>query len=266
MHPSESIDDTAGRKPTARTAMQTNKQAVAADCPDPSQTIHSGLQFRGAVDAVSDSWRQHVCFARNQEVLSSTALKGRVGLITSGMALRQRRVRRAEWQAIDVYLPGDVVGLEAALLGRNATELTALSPMAVAVTDVTSFKRLLGSATFSEKLISILVQQQQRVENRIVRLGRLTAEQRMAAFLVDMHRRLSSLTTNEMGVLNLALTQRHLANLTGLTPVHVNRVLKKFRCSEIMSFRRGVAVINDLEALRALACEDGVISAASLGL
>lgn len=159
-----------------------------------------------------------------------------------------------------------MVGLEAAVLGQSATELTALSSIVIAVTDVAAFKRLLGSAVFFETLLSITITQHQRLENRIVRLGRLSAEQRVAAFLVDMHKRLSGLTDNEVGALNLALTQRHLANLTGLTPIHVNRVLKKFRCSDIMSFRGGVAVIKDFEALHAIACADGLISAASLGL
>ena len=264
MPPGECIDDLAARKPTAHPPKERDKQPAAPGSPTQVRTMRSG--FGCAIDAVTSSWRQQVCFARNQEILCSTALKGRVGLITSGLALRQRRVRRTEWQAIDVYLPGDVVGLEAAVLGQSATELTALSSMVIAVTDVAAFKRLLGSAVFFETLLSITITQHQRLENRIVRLGRLSAEQRVAAFLVDMHKRLSGLTDNEVGVLNLALTQRHLANLTGLTPIHVNRVLKKFRCSDIMSFRGGVAVIKDFEALHAIACADGLISAASLGL
>lgn len=211
-------------------------------------------------------WREQVCFSRNQEIMSSGLLRGRVGLIAVGMALRQRRVRRTEVQAIDVLLPGDLVGIDSAMLGQTPTELKALSQLVVAVADVATFKRALGGSAFSEIVVSVLAQQQFRLENRIVRLGRLHADQRLAAFLLDIHDRLAKQEDGPIDLPSLALTQRDLANLLGLSPIHVNRVLNKLRSENILSFRRGAFTIIDRVSLRRIACEDGAINPIRIGL
>ncbi len=51
----------------------------------------------------------------------------------------------------------------------------------------------------------------------------------------------------------LPLKQADLADATGLTSVHVNRMLRKLRNDEILTFRGGEVVIHDWERLQRLA-------------
>ena len=51
----------------------------------------------------------------------------------------------------------------------------------------------------------------------------------------------------------LPLTQTVLGDALGLTPVHVNRVLRKLRLSGVMSLSEGVLVVSDIAALAAVA-------------
>jgi hypothetical protein len=46
------------------------------------------------------------------------------------------------------------------------------------------------------------------------------------------------------------LRQHHLADLLGLTPVHVCRILSAFRKEKICDISDGIVRIGDLEALR----------------
>jgi CRP-like cAMP-binding protein len=51
----------------------------------------------------------------------------------------------------------------------------------------------------------------------------------------------------------LPLTQADLADVTGLTSVHVNRMLKKLRDEKLLTFRSGRVTIGDWERLQRLA-------------
>jgi CRP-like cAMP-binding protein len=223
--------------------------------------------FGGFPTAAAGCWRQQVRFGRSRDLLTSELLKGRIGLLVSGLALRQRVLRRGEHgerQTLDIYLPGDVIGIETAYLGANAAEVRALSPLVVAVADLHSFTRALAMPGFAESVVEILAQQQRRLENRIVRLTRLGAESRIAAFFLDILHRLGC--PEEGLCMHLSLTQRDLADLLGLTPVHVNRVLHRLADRGILSFQRGAATVHDPAALRCTACENGAYCGSVLGL
>jgi CRP-like cAMP-binding protein len=47
----------------------------------------------------------------------------------------------------------------------------------------------------------------------------------------------------------LAITQADLSEMTGLSPVHVNRTLQELRSRDLLSFARGVLTIHDWDAL-----------------
>jgi CRP-like cAMP-binding protein len=52
---------------------------------------------------------------------------------------------------------------------------------------------------------------------------------------------------------SLPLTQADLADANGLTAVHVNRMLKKLRDDELVTYRGGEVVIHDWDRLQRIA-------------
>ncbi len=54
-------------------------------------------------------------------------------------------------------------------------------------------------------------------------------------------------------VMKAPLTQRHLADATGLTSIHVNRVLRRLRETRVAEFHKGHMVVLDPDGLRSLA-------------
>ena len=208
-------------------------------------------------------WRTQITVEANRDLIRSGPLAGRVGLFVSGTGLRQRFGSDGNRQALDIYLRGDIAGLESVLLGPNSTEVRTCTPVVLAVTDGAAFKRSLAQPGMAETVLITLAAQRRRIENRLARLGLLPAQGRIAALLVDVLGRLG--TKGDQGV-NLCLKQRDVAALTGLTAIHVSRVLHHLTRSSVLTFQRGTVTVHDWDTLYRMACRDGAVEASVLGL
>jgi len=84
----------------------------------------------------------------------------------------------------------------------------------------------------------------QHVENRILLLGRNTARERVAAFLMEMNGRLTS-----AGVIALPMNRRDIADYLGLTIETVSRMFSAFERKGYLRFlndprQRQIVVLN----------------------
>src|SRR6202012_1813901 len=96
-----------------------------------------------------------------------------------------------------------------------------------------------------------VMEEERRLHSWVVGLGQGNAEERIALLLMDFRGRLISagLLPETSLVYEMPLTQGQLADHLGITAVHVNRVLKEFRDSGIMTVRDGRVRIGDFELL-----------------
>ena len=85
----------------------------------------------------------------------------------------------------------------------------------------------------------------------LFRLGRLDAVGRVAHFLCETNARLVSAGLSDGRCFNLALTQSDLAEICGLTNVHVNRVMRQLREEKLCVFRSSLVEIADPDRLAA---------------
>ncbi len=90
----------------------------------------------------------------------------------------------------------------------------------------------------------------------IMKLGQLRALGRAAHFFSEVYSRLQMVDRAEKLSFSAPLTQLHVANICGTTPVHINRVLRDLRESGAAEFKRGQVEINDLAKLHDLAGSD----------
>lgn len=79
----------------------------------------------------------------------------------------------------------------------------------------------------------------------IFRLGRLDALGRVAHFFAETEYRLAMLDRVSRFGFKLPLVQADLAEICGITSVHINRTLQKLRADKIMEFRDGSAHITN---------------------
>ena len=85
--------------------------------------------------------------------------------------------------------------------------------------------------------------------HQTLRLGRLSAYERTASLLIELHERLRRSGAASEAVMPLPLTQEMLADLLGLSIVHVNRILQQLRRENLIVYRSKRVQFPNLAAL-----------------
>jgi len=107
-------------------------------------------------------------------------------------------------------------------------------------------------------LLNMTTNNLQHAENHMLLLGRKTSLERVAAFLLEMHRRLPA-----AGVMALPMSRRDIADYLGLTLETVSRALSELHRKGYLRFlgqtQREIVVLNfaglsDLGPLTAVTC------------
>ncbi|MCR5880865.1 Crp/Fnr family transcriptional regulator [Phenylobacterium sp. J367] len=89
--------------------------------------------------------------------------------------------------------------------------------------------------------------------DHVVRLGRQTAYERVAHFLLELQHRLHLSALGDQQRFALPLTQEIMADVLGLSIVHVNRTLQQLRREQLIELRSGVAILLQRDTLVGIA-------------
>jgi len=148
-------------------------------------------------------------------------------------------------QIIAFRLPGDFTGPAAA--GVETVFLTYGRTV-----DGTPLQRLQvqspgGAASMVSELLK--AEEEGRLRQQIVRLGRCSAYERTAHLLLELHERLLEVGLAHSDGFHLPITQEILADALGLSIVHVNRTLQQLRREGQLVLRGSQVTFPDRQAL-----------------
>ncbi len=101
----------------------------------------------------------------------------------------------------------------------------------------------------SREVLADLIRLLGRQSLMVVSLGRKSGLERLSSVLIDLYDRLEKIGAKE-GSVAMPLTQGDLADMVGLTPIHVNRILKELREHNVLEVNRGAVAVSDPEMLR----------------
>ena len=154
-------------------------------------------------------------------------------------------------QILSFLLPGDVVST-ACLFGPVSGRIVD------AVTDVTfrSFKRsdlqalMFKDTDLFETVMKAWIEEEERSVQLTVDLGRRTAIERLARLILSLADRLARRGMMQGQSMEFPLRQHHIADATGLTPVHVSKVLGEFQRAGLIEINNRSLTINDIAGLR----------------
>ena len=153
-------------------------------------------------------------------------------------------------QILRLHFPGDLNG-SSNIAYRDAPEsLTALTDAVVCPFDKSALKVLFEQ---HPRLAALLfaVSQAERVSltDRLASLGRTSAKARVGALLLDMIHRIRFMKKDVTSTFDLILTQEEIGDATGLTAVHVNRMMRALVEEGLIERRNGSVTIVDERAL-----------------
>lgn len=165
-----------------------------------------------------------------------------VFVVEQGWLYSARLLPEGERQVLELSLPGQVVGLGEFGLDRPLSGLYALRDAVVREISWARLRdRMCEGSPFSEHAAMLVARDRLMLEERLTSLGRRTAAQRLGHYLLEMHHRLQPPSDRY----RLPVTQQFLADLLGLTSVHVSRMLTELRDSGLVDMtEQGVELID----------------------
>jgi CRP-like cAMP-binding protein len=209
----------------------------------------SGSLRRGAI-ALHQAMGSVRFFARHSTILRAGEEQDLIYRLRSGWVGRSRTLADGRRQILGVSVAGDLLGLTPMLFARSPDSLTCLTRISVSFVDQA---HLWALATSNPDLALFLLFQlsksQLRLDSWLVGLGQCTAEERLAAMLLDARERLRVQGLLGKGAFRLPLTQEDIGDYLGITAVHVNRVLARLRRSGTIVIKRHVVLLRDIETL-----------------
>jgi CRP-like cAMP-binding protein len=193
---------------------------------------------------------------RGREIISAGVTCQHFFQLKSGLACRQRPLLDGRQAILDVYRPGDFIGLENLFFAPALDTVLALTNVSYRAIELAALNRLIQDPRIALHLIWHIAEEKKRVDTVTLLLGQLNAHQRTAALLLFLWRRLrlasgrGATGTNETG---LPFTQRQLASFLGLDVIHLNRVLSQLRDSGALKLRKGAIIVEDVTRLTQIA-------------
>lgn len=155
------------------------------------------------------------------------------------------------------YLPGEIIGLDAISLGYYPYSAMALVDSSVCVV---AFDNLLnataGYPLLQREMIDIMSQQ----INAGDYVAAPTADQRVAAFLLDMYARSRSTYANDE--IELSMSRYDIGNYLGLAPETISRILTKFQQHNLIIAQHKLIKFLDRDKLLWIAQEGSALDGA----
>ncbi|WBH15361.1 Crp/Fnr family transcriptional regulator [Sphingomonas radiodurans] len=149
-------------------------------------------------------------------------------------------------QILQFLFPGDIIAMSALAYSRAREAVTALSDSVVCPFDRPMMSRL---ACEQPRLFAAIVaiDQIERVAltDRLAGLGRTSAKARVAAILLEVRDRLRRIDPALGDSFVPGLTQEEIGDATGLTAVHVNRMLRQLEDEKMIARESGRVTILD---------------------
>lgn len=100
----------------------------------------------------------------------------------------------------------------------------------------------------------------------LIDVGRRTAHERVAHFLLEMLTRLQAIGMADERSYRMPLTQELIGDVLGLSVPHVNRTLRRLREDNLVTVDGQSVVITDIEGLAAIAdFEQGYLNRVRIG-
>ena len=147
-------------------------------------------------------------------------------LILSGYCVRFKYVGSGARQIVSIHMKGDLVDLPNALLGVADHSVQTLTPCKMAKLPIEAIRHLsdtdpmIKDALWFDTLVDASIHREW-----VANVGRRDATTRVAHLLCEFGLKLDAIGLDQHDY-ELPMTQDQLADATGLTPVHVNRVLQ----------------------------------------
>lgn len=198
---------------------------------------------------------------RRYEAQSELMLLGRpvrsVFFLQEGWAIACRSLRSGCRQVTSVFVAGDLVGFPPLRRGdtfRPETSVYAATEVRVAEIRLDTFQQaIVLEPVLSQQMLNHEIRLSAILQERLVSLGRRSAQGRTAHFFLELAARVSQPDEPPEDRYPCPLSQYVVSDVLGLSAEHLNRVLRQLRLAQLLQVRGGMVDILNRKSLERLA-------------
>jgi CRP-like cAMP-binding protein len=173
------------------------------------------------------------------------------GVLVSGFAFRQKLTSEGARQILAVHIPGEPLDFQHLFLDEADHNVQTLTRAELAIIPRAAVQELARSRSRIGHAILVMMSIEASIFREwIVNVGRRDARTRIAHVLCEFAVRLRAQGIADEYRYELPMTQEQLADVTGLTPVHVNRTLKALSKEGLVVRTRRSVAFTDWERMR----------------
>ena len=171
-------------------------------------------------------------------------------VLKSGMVMSYVLLDDGSRQILRFSFPGDILAVSALAYRESPETIAVLSDGAVAPVDRAAVRTLIADhPRLGALLLAIGQIERLALTERLCGLGRTSAMARVAALLLDLRDRMRRVDPAITTSFTLGLTQEEIGDATGLTAVHVNRMLRRLEVAGMIARQGGRVTLLDDAAL-----------------
>ena len=171
---------------------------------------------------------------------------GPVFVMLEGWACRYKILPSGTRQVLAFLMPGDSCDLHIGLLAEMDHSIQTITPAVVATIERADMDQLMdGHRGVAKAMYTAQLVDEGTMRAWITSMGRRTSIERVAHLMCELYLRARNIGLTSEPYLTLPLSQLLLADLLGMTPVHLNRVLRELRETGAMELHRSRLVISD---------------------
>jgi CRP/FNR family transcriptional regulator len=156
-------------------------------------------------------------------------------------------------QITGFHIAGDLLGLGALAAREYTCEARALETTSVCMMDAAQFEELAKeNPSLQYQMLTVMSEQIRRDEELMLLLGKRSAEEKLAAYLLGLSRRYASRDFSPTEF-HLSMSRSDIGNYLGIAEETVCRVLTRFREEKLITTQRRHTRLNDVNRLSAMA-------------
>lgn len=192
-------------------------------------------------------------------ILAEGAHTAQLFTLLAGWAFRYKSLEDGRRQILNYILPGDLVGLQASVMGAMEHSVEALSPVILCVFQrdglAELYKRQPG---LSFDVTWLAAREERMLDEHLLSIGRRRALERAAYLVAFLHQRASAVGLTGNKPLLIPISQQHVADTLGLSIVHTNKTLRKLVDRKFIVWHDRACEVINVEGLMEIAGWDGL--------
>jgi len=180
--------------------------------------------------AIADMKREHLALPAGTEIVRAGEDSPELYTLYSGWAFRFKMLSDGRRQILNFLLPGDLIGLQAAMFDAARHGIEALTDVELCLLPRRKVWALFGQMPDLAFDVAWLgAREESFVDENLTSVGRRSAAERIAALIVMLFKRAKMLGLTTDDTFDFPLTQEHIADALGLSLVHTNKTLARLR-------------------------------------